>query len=92
MSTNLAPLRIDPLPIAGGGTLGLMALPLAWILGRTDFRWKTTLFAVLAGGNQGTHKITWADVHHPNMSFWRPNQRGSLSRSAAAFSRSASAT
>ena len=24
--------------------------------------------AVLAGGNQGTHKITWADVHHPNLS------------------------
>lgn len=25
-----------------------VALPLAWILGRTDFRWKTTLFAALA--------------------------------------------
>jgi len=24
--------------------------------------------AVLAGGNQGNHKITWADVHHPNLS------------------------
>jgi nitrous-oxide reductase len=24
--------------------------------------------AVLAGGNQGTHKISWADVHHPNLS------------------------
>lgn len=23
---------------------------------------------VLAGGNQGSHKITWADVHHPNLS------------------------
>ncbi len=23
---------------------------------------------VLAGGMQGTHKITWADVHHPNLS------------------------
>jgi nitrous-oxide reductase len=23
---------------------------------------------VLAGGQQGTHKITWADVHHPNLS------------------------
>jgi nitrous-oxide reductase len=23
---------------------------------------------VLAGGNQGTHKLTWADVHHPNLS------------------------
>ncbi|MGZ3419209.1 MAG: Sec-dependent nitrous-oxide reductase [Polyangiales bacterium] len=24
--------------------------------------------AVLAAGNQGTHKLTWADVHHPNLS------------------------
>lgn len=24
--------------------------------------------AILAAGNQGTHKITWADVHHPNLS------------------------
>ncbi|MBI2391340.1 MAG: Sec-dependent nitrous-oxide reductase [Deltaproteobacteria bacterium] len=24
--------------------------------------------AVIEGGNQGTHKITWADVHHPNLS------------------------
>jgi nitrous-oxide reductase len=23
---------------------------------------------VLAGGNQGTHKISWADMHHPNLS------------------------
>ncbi len=23
---------------------------------------------VIAGGAQGTHKITWADVHHPNLS------------------------
>ena len=23
---------------------------------------------VIAGGMQGTHKITWADVHHPNLS------------------------
>jgi iron(III) transport system permease protein len=35
----------------GLGTVAVMmavALPLAWILGRTDFRWKTALFAILA--------------------------------------------